>query len=153
MKVKITNPRIMKFGLPQVQTPGSAGLDLRVLMPDDNHGGQINLKAGDSIMLDTGISVWIEDPNLAGFMFARSGLGAKGLVLGNGTGIIDSDYQGSLMISLYNRSKKDMTISEGDRVAQLVIMPVISGYGIEIVTDFEVNTIRGAGGFGSTGKN
>jgi dUTP pyrophosphatase len=151
IQVKVTDPRILKFGLPSIQTLGSAGLDLRVLMPEGTHGNYVTLKAGESIMLDTGLSLWIQDPNYAGFMFARSGLGSKGLVLGNGTGIIDSDYQGPLKICLFNRSNKDMTINDGDRVAQLVIMPVKSGYSLNIVEEFDAGTGRGEGGFGSTG--
>lgn len=148
IQVKVRDPRVLGHGLPENQTVGSAGLDLRVFFEGN---GVMSLRPGETVLVDTGINIWIKDPNYAGFMFARSGLGHKGLVLGNGTGIIDSDYQGPLKISLHNRSQEVIAINSGDRVAQLVIMPVASGYALRCVTEFEDETARGEGGFGSTG--
>lgn len=149
IQVIVTDPRVHQYGLPTNQTVGSAGLDLRVFLP--NGYTKFVIQPGESLLFDTGLRIWIADPGYAGFMFARSGLGAKGLVLGNGTGIIDSDYQGPLKVCLYNRSQEDIIIADGDRVAQLVILPVMSGYAIEEVKDFDGTTERGVGGFGSTG--
>lgn len=149
IKVKVRDPRVLGHGLPENQTVGSAGLDLRVFLEGDQR--EVRLNPGEAILLDTGINIYIGDPNYAGFMFARSGLGHKGVVLGNGTGIIDSDYQGPLKISLLNRSTRPITIESGERVAQLVIMPVASGYKLKVVNDFGDTTARGEGGFGSTG--
>lgn len=151
IQVKVRDPRVLGHGLPEVQTIGSAGLDLRVFLDPEGGAEQGVLRPGDTKMFDTGINIWIKDPNYAGFVFARSGLGHKGLVLGNGTGIIDSDYQGPLKLSLFNRSKEKIVVNSGDRVAQLVIVPVASGYTLRCVTDFEDETARGEGGFGSTG--
>lgn len=158
IQVKFTDARAKTFGLPAIQTLGSAGLDLRVFLPVtevveglEYAAGNLQIQPGEQVMLDTGMSIWIRDPNYAGFMFARSGFGTKGLVLGNGTGVIDSDYQGPLKVCLWNRSKSAITINDGDRVAQLVILPVASGYSITEVEEFDGATGRGAGGFGSTG--
>ncbi len=150
IQIKVRDPRVLGHGLPENQTIGSAGLDLRVFNDNDEYD-HIILQPGEARLLDTGINIWIKDPNYAGFMFARSGLGHKGLVLGNGTGIIDSDYQGPLKVSLLNRTNADIRIESGERVAQLVIMPVAAGYGLRLVSDFEDTTKRGEGGFGSTG--
>ncbi len=149
IEVLVRDPRVLGHGLPENQTLGSAGLDLRVF---DADGDKIKLPPGVAVLLDTGISIWIKDPNYAGFMFARSGLGHKGIVLGNGTGIIDSDYQGPLKVSLLNRTDTMVYIESGDRVAQLVIMPVKSGYTLRTVLSFDGTTGRGVGGFGSTGS-
>lgn len=146
IEVILTDPRA---SVPKAQTRGSAGLDLRVFLPNDL--SHIHLDPGAQVMLDTGMRIWIKDPNYAGFMFARSGTGTKGLVLGNGTGVIDSDYQGPLKVCLWNRDDQPFTINDGDRVAQMVIMPVASGYAIHEVEEFEAATERGVGGFGSTG--
>lgn len=146
IEVIVTDPRVLAYGLPEAQTIGSAGLDLRVFSNDD-----VVLAPGEQVTLDTGLRIWIKDPRYAGFMFARSGLGVAGLVLGNGTGVIDADYQGPLKVCLWNRSDKEMVIQPGDRVAQLVIMPVASGYKLEVVDDFSDTTTRGVGGFGHTG--
>ena len=162
IQVIVTDERLREYGLPTAQTAGSAGLDLRVFWsPEDavkaaEDGSNVTetewiLEPGEQRMFDTGLRVWIKDPQYAGFMFARSGTGVRGLVLGNGTGVIDADYQGPLKVCLWNRGDKPFKIIEGDRVAQLVIMPVASGYTLNEVTDFDAATERGTGGFGSTG--
>jgi dUTP pyrophosphatase len=149
IEVIVTDPRVNNYGLPSAQTLGSAGLDLRVFCQGDMPG--VFLRPGDQVTMDTGLRVWIKDSRYAGFMFARSGLGVKGLVLGNGTGVIDADYQGPLKVCLWNRGTQNMTIKNGDRVAQLVIMPVASGYNLRQVTEFSDGTDRGDKGFGSSG--
>lgn len=151
IQVKVLDPRVLDHGLPEVQTLGSAGMDLRVFWPAVLRVEAMELQPGDQVLMDTGISVWIRDPNYAGFMFARSGTGVKGLVLGNGTGVIDSDYQGPLKVCLWNRSKSPILITNGDRVAQMVVMRVASGYTLRQVEEFDGETGRGVGGFGSTG--
>lgn len=148
IEVIVTNPDVVKHGLPAAQTVGSAGLDLRVFFPEP---WPLDLAPGEQVVLDTGLRIWIKDPQYAGFMFARSGLGVKGVVLGNGTGVIDADYQGPLKVCLWNRGNESIEINNGDRVAQLVIMPVASGYNLKLVNDFSDGTERGQGGFGSTG--
>lgn len=170
IKVIVTDERAV---LPAIQTVESAGYDLRayprgkVVRQDRNPDGRIVkeelvldapldyivLQPGEQYMVSTGLRVWINKPGFAGFMFARSGTGSKGLVLGNGTGVIDSDYQGDLKMCLWNRSDEPITVAAGDRVAQLVIMPVMTGYDLEVVKEFEATTARGIGGFGSTGVN
>lgn len=151
IEVIFTDHRAAKFGLPAAQTFGSAGLDLRVFWPDGTHRDDMKILPGEQVMLDTGMRVWIGNPGYAGFLFPRSSSGVKGLVLGNGTGVIDSDYQGPLKVCLLNRSNKTIEVADGDRVAQLVIMPVASGYEIKAVEEFHDETVRGSGGFGSTG--
>lgn len=154
IEVIVTDPRVLVDGLPAAQTSGSAGLDLRVYLPADfdaEVAGGYMLAPGEQVVLDTGLRLWIKDPRYAGFMFARSGTGVKGLVLGNGTGVIDADYQGPLKVCLWNRSDKPIVLESGMRVAQLVILPVVSGYTLKQVTEFTDGTERGVGGFGSTG--
>lgn len=148
LKIIITEPRITKFGLPKVETEGSAGIDLRAMLPT----GSFVLMPGGVLKVDTGLRVWIEDPGYVGFVFARSGLGSKGLVLGNGTGVIDSDYQGPLTVTLWNRSETAIQINDGDRVAQLVVVPVANITPV-FCDSFDLQTERGEGGFGSTGVN
>lgn len=170
IKVVVTDERVGE-NLPEVQTVDSAGFDLRAYprgrrhwvdidaanqivkkgFEDDMPLDSIVLGPGEQAMVSTGLRVWIDKPGYAGFMFARSGMGVKGLVLGNGTGVIDSDYQGDLKMCLWNRGDEAITIRAGDRVAQLVIMPVLTGYKMEVVESFETETERGTGGFGSTG--
>jgi dUTP pyrophosphatase len=170
IKVVVTDERVGE-NLPEVQTVDSAGFDLRAYprgrrhwvdidaanqivkkgFEDDMPLDSIVLGPGEQAIVSTGLRVWIDKPGYAGFMFARSGMGVKGLVLGNGTGVIDSDYQGDLKMCLWNRSDEAITINAGDRVAQLVIMPVLTGYKMEVVESFETETERGTGGFGSTG--
>lgn len=145
--LKILDSRIgSEFPLPAYATEGSAGLDLRALINEP-----LTVKAGETILIPTGISIYIADPNLAAVILPRSGLGHKnGIVLGNLVGLIDSDYQGPLMVSLWNRSQEDFTVNIGDRIAQLVFLPVIQA-NFNIVQDFK-QTERGEGGFGHSGK-
>ena len=145
--VKILDARLgNEFPLPTYATEGSAGIDLRALTQE-----KIVLQPGETQLIPTGLSIYIGDPNLAAVILPRSGLGHKhGIVLGNLVGLIDSDYQGPLMISAWNRSQQPFTIEVGDRIAQLVFVPVVQAE-FNIVTDFE-QTERGSGGFGHTGK-
>ena len=145
--VKILDARLgNEFPLPTYATEGSAGLDLRALTQE-----KIVLQPGETQLIPTGLSIYIGDPNLAAVILPRSGLGHKhGIVLGNLVGLIDSDYQGPLMISAWNRSQQPFAIEVGDRIAQLVFVPVVQAE-FNIVTDFE-QTERGSGGFGHTGK-
>lgn len=147
IELKILNPLIgEKFPLPSYATSGSAGMDLRVCIESP-----LVLEPGDTALLETGIAIHINDPGLAATILPRSGLGHKhGIVLGNLVGLIDSDYQGPLKISVWNRGDTAYTIEPGERIAQLVIIPVVQA-SFEIVKDFE-QTERGDGGFGSTGK-
>ena len=144
---KILDKRIgTEFPLPTYATTGSAGLDLRALIEQP-----LTVEAGQTVLIPTGISVYIANPNLAAVILPRSGLGHKnGIVLGNLVGLIDSDYQGPLMVSLWNRSDKPFTIEVGDRIAQLVYVPVVQAQ-FNIVEEFTA-TDRGEGGFGHSGK-
>lgn len=146
--IKILDPRLgNEFPLPNYATSGSAGLDLRAL-PDT----QIQLQPGETQLIPTGLSIYIADPTLAAVILPRSGLGHKnGIVLGNLVGLIDSDYQGPLMVSLWNRSNTPFTVEIGDRIAQLVFVPVIQA-AFNIVNEFE-QSLRGEGGFGHSGKH
>ncbi|MBD2813299.1 dUTP diphosphatase [Xenorhabdus sp. Flor] len=145
--VKILDPRIgQEFPLPTYATPGSAGLDLRACL--DN---AVELAPGQTELLPTGIAIHIADEQLAAVILPRSGLGHKhGVVLGNLVGLIDSDYQGQLMISVWNRGDKTFTIEPGERIAQMVFVPVVQAE-FNLVEDFE-GTKRGAGGFGHSGR-
>lgn len=145
--LKILDNRIgQEFPLPAYATEGSAGLDLRALINEP-----LTVKAGETILIPTGIAIYIADPNLAAVILPRSGLGHKnGIVLGNLVGLIDSDYQGELKVSLWNRSQEDFLINIGDRIAQLVFIPVVQAQ-FNIVSDFQ-QTERGEGGFGHSGK-
>jgi dUTP pyrophosphatase len=147
IQLKILDDRIGKsIALPSYATPGSAGLDLRVCID-----APLQVAAGETVLLPTGLSVYIADPNLAAVILPRSGLGHKhGIVLGNLVGLIDSDYQGELKISCWNRNQEHFTIEPGDRIAQLVFLPVVQTT-FELVTDFDESD-RGEGGFGSSGK-
>ncbi len=147
IQLKILNPLIgNQFPLPRYATSGSAGLDLRACIEQP-----IEITPGQPQLIDTGISIYVKDPGLAATILPRSGLGHKhGIVLGNLVGLIDSDYQGPLMISCWNRGDKPYTIEPGERIAQLVIVPVVQAQ-FEVVDEFE-QTERGDGGFGSTGK-
>ena len=136
----------LKFKIPSYQTSGSAGLDLLACVDEE-----LVLEANESTIIPSGISIFIEDSQYAGIVIPRSGLGAKkGLVCGNLMGLIDSDYQGPLSISLWNRSLNQISIQPGERVAQLVIIKV-NQVNLELVNEFE-ETNRGAKGFGSTGS-
>tara|TARA_B100000886_G_scaffold101138_1_gene67197 strand:- start:183 stop:632 length:450 start_codon:yes stop_codon:yes gene_type:complete len=147
LKFKILDSRIGKdFQVPKYQTSGSAGLDLIACIDS-----QVVLTPNESTIIPSGISIFIEDPEFAGMVIPRSGLGAKkGLVCGNLMGLIDSDYQGPLSISLWNRSDNDISIEPGDRVAQLVVIKVAQ-VNLEEVQEF-TETDRGTKGFGSTGS-
>jgi len=150
IQLKILDPRIDDvFPLPQRETLGSAGVDLRACIDKP-----LTLRPGDCELIPTGIAIYIHEDYLAGFILPRSGLGHKhGLVLGNGTGLIDSDYQGQIFVSAFRRSAAggiDYVINPGDRIAQLVITPIIIPQ-FHVVEEFE-ESARGAGGFGHTGK-
>ncbi|CUB05425.1 dUTP diphosphatase [Marinomonas fungiae] len=146
IQLKILNPKIgTELPLPAYATEGSAGLDLRACLDE-----AIVLEPGQTTLLPTGLAIYIEDPNLAATILPRSGLGHKhGIVLGNLVGLIDSDYQGELMVSCWNRGQTSFTIEPGERVAQLVLLPVVQAE-FNIVEDFKASD-RGVGGFGSTG--
>jgi dUTP pyrophosphatase len=145
LQVKVLDER-MRGSLPHYATPGAAGLDLRACIEKE-----IILKAGESQLVSTGIAIHVADPGYAAMILPRSGLGAKsGIVLGNLVGLIDSDYQGPLMVSLWNRGNAAFTVRPMDRVAQLVVVPVAQ-VEFEVVEEFTASA-RGAGGFGSTGK-
>ena len=145
VEVKILDPR-MADQLPAYATPGSAGLDLRACVEQS-----LTLVPGATSLIPTGLSIHIADPGLAAMILPRSGLGHKhGIVLGNLVGLIDSDYQGPLMVSCWNRGQADFTIQPLDRIAQLVIVPVVQA-SFRVVDDFDAST-RGSGGFGSTGR-
>ena len=136
-----------EFPLPAYATAGSAGLDLRACV-----AAPLILAPGRAELIPTGIAIHVADPALAAVILPRSGLGHKhGIVLGNLVGLIDSDYQGQLMVSCWNRSAEPFTIRPGERIAQLVIVPVVQVQ-LEVVSDFEVSA-RGAGGFGHSGQH
>ena len=146
LQVKILNSRIGDdIPLPSYSTPGSAGMDLRACLDES-----INLAPAETSLIPTGIAIFVSDPGYAALILPRSGLGHKhGIVLGNLVGLIDSDYQGELMISAWNRGASNFTIEPGDRIAQLVVVPV-QQVEFSIVSEF-LSTDRGAGGFGSSG--
>jgi len=148
IQLKILDDRIgTRFPLPEYATPGSAGLDLRACVTED-----MIIKPGETQLIPTGISIHIGDPNLAAVILPRSGLGHKsGIVLGNLVGLIDSDYQGPLMVSCWNRSQDTFTLKVGERLAQLVFVPIVQAE-FEIVGEF-TESDRGEGGFGHTGKH
>ncbi|OZB13767.1 MAG: deoxyuridine 5'-triphosphate nucleotidohydrolase [Marinobacter sp. 34-60-7] len=147
-QVRILDDRIgTAIPFPEYATAGSAGLDLRACLPEP-----LTLKPGDTQLIPTGLSVHIADPSLAAMILPRSGLGHKhGIVLGNLVGLIDSDYQGELMVSCWNRGQQPFTIEVGERIAQLVLVPVVQA-DFEVVTEFDASD-RGEGGFGSTGSH
>ena len=149
LQVKILDPRIgAEFPMPEYATEGSAGLDLRACIPGS--AGPIELAPGQVELIPTGLAIHIEDPGLAAMLLPRSGLGHKhGVVLGNLVGLIDSDYQGQLMVSCWNRGTESFTIQPGERIAQMILVPVVRAR-FEVVESFE-ETRRGAGGFGHTG--
>lgn len=146
LQVKILDARIgTTWPLPQHATAGSAGLDLRACIDE-----AMILNPGDTVLVKTGMAVYIADSHYAGLILPRSGLGHKhGIVLGNLVGLIDSDYQGELMVSVWNRSNTAFTLEPGERMAQYVLVPVMQTQ-FEVVSDFE-QTERGTGGFGHTG--
>ncbi|QDW66602.1 dUTP diphosphatase [Luteimonas granuli] len=146
LDLKILDPRIGgDWPLPTHATGGSAGMDLRAAID-----GPLTLAGGDTALVPTGIAIHIADPGLCAMVLPRSGLGHRhGLVLGNGTGLIDADYQGPLMVSLWNRSRDSYVVQPGDRIAQLVLLPVVRAE-LRVVDTFE-RSARGTGGFGHTG--
>ncbi len=144
--VKILDHRLKsEFGMPQYTTPGSAGLDLRACLEKP-----LLIEPNETHLLPTGIAIHIKDPNLAAVILPRSGMGHKhGIVLGNLVGLIDSDYQGQLFVSCWNRSNSVYTISPGNRIAQLVFIPIVQAK-LNVVDEFDQSE-RGIGGFGHTG--
>ena len=145
LKFKRLDQRVgTNWPIPEVGTPGSAGVDLRACLDEP-----VTVAPGETILIGTGIAIHLEDPGFCAMILPRSGLGHRGLVLGNLVGLIDSDYQGELKISTWNRGQEPQTIEPGDRIAQMVITPVIQPTLIE-VDDFESSS-RGEGGFGHTG--
>jgi dUTP pyrophosphatase len=148
LKVRILDSRIGgEFPLPAYATAGSAGMDLRACID-----GDLVLEPGKAELIPTGLAIYLEDPGLAAVVLPRSGLGHKhGVVLGNLVGLIDSDYQGHLMVSCWNRGREPFTIRPGERIAQLVIVPVVQ-VELEVVEDFAA-TARGGGGFGHSGSH
>jgi dUTP pyrophosphatase len=147
LKVRILDARMgTEFPLPAYATGGSAGLDLRACL-----AAPLVLEAGRAELIPTGIAIHVDDPTLAAVILPRSGLGHKhGIVLGNLVGLIDSDYQGQLMVSCWNRGAQPFTIRPGERIAQLVVVPVVQ-VELEVVADFAASA-RGAGGFGHSGR-
>ncbi|HWZ62141.1 MAG TPA: dUTP diphosphatase [Steroidobacteraceae bacterium] len=147
LKVRILDARLgTEFPLPAYATAGSAGLDLRALL-----AAPLTLEPGRAELIPTGLALHVEDRSLAAVVLPRSGLGHRhGIVLGNLVGLIDSDYQGQLMVSCWNRGVEPYTISPGERIAQLVIVPVVQ-VELEVVAEFAASA-RGAGGFGHSGS-
>lgn len=144
LDIKVIDPRI-KDQLPEYSTSGSAGLDLRACID-----AQMNIEPGQTVLVPTGFAINIEDPKYAALILPRSGLGHKhGIVLGNLVGLIDSDYQGQIMVSVWNRGSESFNIEPMDRIAQLVVIPVVQVQ-FNLVDNFN-ETTRGSGGFGSTG--
>lgn len=148
IQIKIIDERLgREIPLPEYATSGSAGMDLRACTD-----GEVTVEAGETVLLPTGFAMHISDPGIAATILPRSGLGHKhGLVLGNLVGLIDSDYQGQVFVSCWNRSSKPFTIEPGARIAQLVFLPVMQ-LNWKVVDEFE-DTERGAGGFGHTGRS
>ncbi|HLB56190.1 MAG TPA: dUTP diphosphatase [Coxiellaceae bacterium] len=147
IQLKILDERLGNtVPLPEYATPGSAGLDLRACLDVPK-----TILPGETVLINTGLAIYISNPALAATILPRSGLGHKhGIVLGNLVGLIDSDYQGPLMVSCWNRGAQSYTIQPGERIAQLVIVPVLKAR-FQIVEEFAA-TERGEGGFGSSGK-
>ena len=146
IEIKILDSRIgLQYPLPAYATPGSAGMDLRAMIETS-----MIIEPGETILIPTGISIHVADPGLAAMILPRSGLGHKhGIVLGNLVGLIDSDYQGPLMVSCWNRGCEPFTLEIGDRLAQLVFVPVVQAE-FKLVDEFD-NSSRGEGGFGHSG--
>ncbi len=146
IQLKILDPRIgTEFEIPDYATNGSAGMDLRACVDEET-----TVAPGQTILIPTGLSIYVADPSLAAVLLPRSGLGHKhGIVLGNLTGLIDSDYQGPLMVSLWNRSDIEFTVQPGDRIAQMIFVPIVQAQ-FDIVDEF-VESDRASGGFGHTG--
>ena len=148
LRVRILDARMGgEFPLPAYATEGSAGLDLRACLD-----APLLLAPGQAELLPTGLAIHVEDPGLAAVILPRSGLGHRhGIVLGNLVGLIDSDYQGQLMVSCWNRGSEPFTVNPGERIAQLIVVPVVQVQ-LEVVQDFAASR-RGAGGFGHSGRS
>ncbi len=148
IKLKIMDARIGgEYPIPEPATAGSAGVDLRACLDEP-----LSLEPGQTELIPTGIAIHLDDPGLAAVLLPRSGLGHKhGIVLGNLTGLIDSDYQGQIFVSCWNRGLKPFTIEPGERIAQMVILPIVHAE-FEVVEEF-VESARGAGGFGHSGRH
>jgi dUTP pyrophosphatase len=148
LQVRVLDARVgTTWPLPAYATDGSAGLDLRAILD-----APVVLAPGATALLPTGLAIHLEDPGLAAVVLPRSGLGHKhGIVLGNLVGLIDSDYQGQLMVSCWNRGSDTFTVQPGERIAQLVVVPVVQ-VALEVVEDFTASS-RGEGGFGHSGRN
>jgi dUTP pyrophosphatase len=147
LKVRILDPRLgSEWPLPTYATAGSAGVDLRACIE-----APLTLAPGHAELVPTGLAIHLDDPGLAAVLLPRSGLGHRhGIVLGNLVGLIDSDYQGPVMVSLWNRGSSVYSVTPGERIAQLVVVPVVQ-VALEVVDSFEASA-RGAGGFGSSGR-
>ena len=148
IQLKVLDPRLgTEFPLPDYATDGAAGMDLRACLD-----GDLVLAPGQTELIPTGIAIHLEDPGLAAVLLPRSGLGHKhGIVLGNLVGLIDSDYQGQIFVSCWNRGDSAFTVRPGERIAQMVLVPVVRA-SFELVEEFEASE-RGAGGFGHTGRH
>jgi dUTP pyrophosphatase len=148
LQIRVLDPRIgQSIAFPAYATDGSAGLDLRACLSQP-----LVLEPGDTQLIGTGLAIHIADPDLAALILPRSGLGHKhGIVLGNLVGLIDSDYQGELMVSCWNRGQTRFTVEPGERLAQLMLVPVVQAE-FEVVDEFD-SSHRGTGGFGSTGRH
>lgn len=148
IQLKILDPRVgTEFPLPEYATEGSAGLDLRACLDES-----ITIEPGQTELVPTGLAIHIDDPSMAAVILPRSGLGHKhGIVMGNLVGLIDSDYQGQLYVSTWNRGQHDFSLQPGERLAQLVFVPVIQAE-FDIVDEFDQSP-RGEGGFGSSGRH
>jgi len=146
LQLKLLDPRFGdEWPLPAYATAASAGMDLRAATE-----APMTLEPGDAVLVPSGIAIYIDDPGLCAVVLPRSGLGHRhGIVLGNGTGLIDADYQGPLLISVWNRGREAFTIAPGDRIAQLVLLPIVRAT-LQVVDTF-ADSARGTGGFGHTG--
>ena len=146
LQLRILDPRFgADWPLPEYATKASAGLDLRAALDE-----ALTLQPGDTALVPSGLAIHLGDPTICAVILPRSGLGHKhGIVLGNGTGLIDADYQGPLLISVWNRGREAFTMQPGDRIAQLVILPIVRAT-LQVVDEFETSA-RGTGGFGHTG--
>ncbi len=158
IELKILDPRVREFQdaetadnswpLPAYESKLAAGVDLRAMIKEDS----ITLKPHETYLMPTGIAVFIGNPNICATVLPRSGLGFKsGIVLGNLVGLVDADYQGPLMVPLWNRSDKEVTIKVGERIAQMVFVPIVKA-NFKVVSEFTAPTARGTAGFGSTGS-
>lgn len=148
IKLKILDPRLGdEFPLPEYATEGSAGVDMRACVD-----GPTEVAPGETVLIPTGMAIHVGDPSLAAVLLPRSGLGHKhGIVLGNLVGLIDSDYQGQVYVSCWNRGDTTFTVQPGERIAQMVLVPIVHAR-FEVVEEFE-STERGAGGFGHSGRH